>query len=495
MMYPMKKPLLKILGALTAAIILLAAILIIRAATMESVQPAVSPPQGLPEVNDDAVTRLAGAIQIPTVSPSDYTAAQLAPFEKLDTYLQTSFPKTHATLDREEVGPCSLMYTWEGKDAAAKPAVLMSHLDVVPVEDGEEEDWTHPPFSGAVVDGYIWGRGALDIKVGVMGILEATEALIGAGEAPARTFIFAFGCDEEIGGRQGAKKIAELLDKRDIRADYVLDEGLVITEGIMPGIDRPVALIGLAEKGFLTLNLTAKAEGGHSSMPPFETAIGILARAVKRLEDQQFDAYLNPPARQMFEAVGPEMPMAMRVVFANLWLLEPVLIGQLEQKKQTNATVRTTTAVTIFNAGVQDNILPKTARASVNFRIAPGQTIEDVERHVKTAIDDARVEVQTPEASFTSNPSPVSSTDSEAFDHVRRTTREIFGEETIVIPGLMVGGTDSRWFADIADDVYRFIPTQLSADDTKRIHGVDERIGVQNYKNVVRYYMQLMRSQ
>lgn len=490
----MKKPLLKVLGGLVTVIILLAAVMMIRAATMESVQQAVSSPENLPKLDDGAVGRLAGAIEIPTISPSDYTDEQLEPFRRFDTYLQASFPTVHAELDREQVGPCSLMFTWEGKDAQAKPAVLMSHLDVVPVEDGDEEDWTHPPFSGAVIDGYVWGRGALDIKVGVMGILEATETLLEAGEAPARTFIFAFGCDEEIGGRRGAKKIAELLEARDIEPAYVLDEGLVITEGITPGVDRPVALIGLAEKGFLTLNLTAKAQGGHSSMPPSETAIGILARAVKRLEDQQFDTYLNAPARQMFEAVGPEMSMAMRVVFANLWLLEPVLIDQLEQKKQTNAMVRTTTAVTIFDAGVQDNILPKIARASVNFRITPGQTMEDVKRHVKTVIDDSRVEIRTPEASFNSDPSPVSSADSHAFNHVRRTTRQVFGEETIVIPGLAMAATDSRWFANIADDVYRFIPMRLGADDTKRIHGVDERIGVENYKNIVRYYMQLMRS-
>ncbi|MFP4597146.1 MAG: M20 family peptidase [Persicimonas sp.] len=491
----MKNTLLKTLGILAALVALLATVLVVRATTMESVQPEVSAPEGLPQVDDGAVERLAGAVRIPTVSPADYTAEQLEPFEELDAYLRDSFPRVHAELDREGVGPCSLMYTWEGDDPQAKPAVLMSHLDVVPVEDGEEADWTHPPFSGAVVDGYVWGRGTLDIKVGVLGILEATEALLEAGHKPRQTFIYAFGCDEEIGGRRGAKKIAELLDERDTRADYVLDEGLVITEGIMPGVDRPVALIGLAEKGFLTLNLTARAEGGHSSMPPFETAIGILSGAIKRIEDRQFDAYLNPPARQMFEAIGPEMPMAMRLVFANLWLLEPVLIGQLEQKKQTNATVRTTTAVTIFNGGVQDNILPKTARASVNFRIAPGQTVEDVKRHVETVIDDDRVEIATPEASFTSDPSPVSSTESAAFEHVRRTTRQVFGEETIVIPGLMVGGSDSRWFTDVADDVYRFIPTRLGADDTKRIHGVDERIGVENYENIVRYYMQLMRSE
>lgn len=487
----MKKRLLQTMVLLAALAVILASILVVRAITTESLQPEVTSVEHL-DVSDSAVQRLSDAIQIPTISPTDYSPEELAPFEELHAFLEESYPRVHAELQREVVGPCSLLYTWPGKDEEARPAVLMSHLDVVPVSQQELPDWTHPPFSGAVADGFIWGRGALDVKVGVLGILEAAEALLEQGDTPQHTFYFAFGCDEEIGGSRGAKEIAELLQERDIKPVYVLDEGLVITEGIMPGVDRPVALIGVAEKGFWTLTLTVRAEGGHSSMPPSQTAIGILAGAVDRMESSPMKPYLNEPARQMFESLAAEMPFGMKMVFANLWLFEPVLIGQLVGAPQTNASVRTTAAPTIFNAGTRENVLPQTAQARINFRVAPGQTIEDVEDYLRAVIDDDRVEISRSEGGFTSDPSPTSSIETAAFEHVRRTTREIFGEETIVIPGLMVGGTDSRWFTEIADDVYRFLPTQLSAEDTKRIHGVDERVGVENYHKIIRYYARLI---
>lgn len=490
----MKRAVTRITIFVLGALVLLAIALVTRASIMESVQPDVDPASDMPDVRDGAVERLAGAIQIRSISPGEVNPDTLAPFDELHDYLKTSYPLTHRELERETVEPCSLLYRWEGTDPDKKPAILMSHLDVVPIEEGNLDDWTHPPFSGAVENGYIWGRGTLDIKSGVLGILEATETLLEAGMAPERTQIYAFGCDEEIGGHLGASTIATQLDERGVEAAYVLDEGLAIVQGIMPGVENPVGLIGIAEKGFLTLKLEATAEGGHSSMPPDTTAAGILATAITRLEANPFEPRLNQPARQMFEAIGPEMPFSLKLVFANLWLLEPILLNQLTAKKQTNATVRTTTAVTILRAGMQDNILPKKARASVNFRIAPGQTIDDVIAHVDETVDDERVTIQRPEGGFTSNPSPVSRTDTRAFEDIRRHTRRVFGEDTLVIPGLTVGGTDSRYFTDVADDVYRFIPMQLGPEDTARIHGVDERIGVENYRKIVRFYMAMLTS-
>ena len=468
----------------------LAAVLVVRAAMMESQQPDVEPSE-VPEVREGAAKRLGEAIRFETISPSEYDAEELAPFEQLQAYLTQAFPRVHDRIRREEISPCSLLYTWRGSNPDLKPALLMSHLDVVPVES-ELEEWEHPPFSGEIADGYIWGRGALDIKTGVIGILEAAETLLAHDIQPERTQMFAFGCDEEVGGQKGAKIISKLLKKRGVQPKYVLDEGQAITKGIVPGIEGPVALIGLGEKGYVTLELTAKAKGGHSMMPPKQTAVGILSEAITRIEDNPMPARLNEPARKMFETLGPELPFYQQIVFANLWLLKPVLLGQLANKKTTNATIRTTTAVTVVRGGDTENVLPQKATAKVNFRIAPGETIEDVERHVRQVVGDERVEIETPERNFMSNPSPISRTETEAYRKIGRSVRRVFGEETIVAPALMLGGTDSRHYTDIADDVYRFIPMILGPEDTERIHGLNERIGVDNYRNIVRFYMEMM---
>ena len=474
---------------LLALLVGLAAVLIVRVALMDSRQPDVEAAD-LPAVARGAEERLAGAVQFETVSPTDYDVEELAPFEGLKTYLEREFPQVHRTLEVEDVPPCSRLYTWEGANPDRRPAVLMSHLDVVPVEDPDE--WTHPPYSGKIADGYIWGRGTLDIKTGVVGILEAAETLIGAGIEPKRPVMFAFGCDEEVGGQKGAVKIVSMLEERDIEPAWILDEGHAITKGIVPGLDRPVGLVGLAEKGYVTFKLTATAKGGHSSMPPKQTAVGVLAKALARLEANPMPARLNAPTRKMFQTLGPELPVYQQLVFANLWLLEPVLIGQLRKQNTTDATIRTTTAVTKVRGGTRENVLPKKATASVNFRIAPGDTIADVRDHIERVVRDERVIVAKPDRAFASNPSPVSETDTPIFRRIRRVTRQVFGEKTIVAPALTVGGTDSRHYTDIADNIYRFIPMILGPKDTERIHGTDERIERENYRNIVRFYMGML---
>ena len=207
-------------------------------------------------------------------------------FLALHEYLKETFPKVHSGLTKETINDYSLLYTWKGSDETLKPILLMAHLDVVPVEPASEADWQHPPFEGQIQDGYIWGRGALDDKAGVMGLLEAVETLLAEGFRPKRTIYLAFGHDEELGGPNGAAKIAELLLSRKVELDYVLDEGLIIANGILP-VSKPVALIGIAEKGFVSLELSVETEGGHSSMPPPNTAIGILSEAVNKLEEGQ----------------------------------------------------------------------------------------------------------------------------------------------------------------------------------------------------------------
>jgi carboxypeptidase PM20D1 len=327
--------------------------------------------------------------------------------------------------------------------------------------------------------------------VSVLGLLEAAEMLLGQGFEPSRTIHLAFGHDEEVGGSQGARAIAALLRERDVEPALVLDEGGQLVAGFLPGMERPVATIGIAEKGYLSVELSVRTEGGHSSVPPSQTAIGILSSALHRLENNPVPADLDSVVRQTLDHVGPELPLLPRLVAANLWLFGPLMETALSRSAPTNATIRTTTAATMFEAGVKENILPSAARAVVNFRILPGDTVHSVLDHVRRVVGDPRVDAKPLPNS--SEPSPVSPVDGEAFRTLHRTVREIF-PAAVVAPSLVLGATDARHYAALTPNVYRFLPILLGVDDVRRFHGIDERLGVEAYATVVRFYARLLRN-
>ena len=438
-----------------------------------------------------AIQHLAGAVRIQTMSHLEASQINYPAFLELHRYLSESFPLVHQVLKREIVNQYSLLYTWQGQDASLKPALLMGHLDVVPVEEGTEQSWVYPPFGGQVQDGYLWGRGTLDDKNAVVGILEAVDGLLRQGYQPRRTLFLAFGHDEEIGGIQGAAQIAALLHSRGVALECVLDEGLAIIDGILPGVVKPFALVGIAEKGYLSVELSVESSGGHSAMPPKETAIGILSRAMVRLEEHQMPARFQPPASQMFAFLAPEMPFTLRLGMANLWLFEGLLLRRMQASNTTNASIRTTTAPTIFMAGFKDNILPVQARGAVNFRLLQGDTIESVLAHLRKTIADPRVQIK-PAANFSVEPSPVSPVDTAAFQALERALANTF-PEVAVAPGLVTGATDSRHFASLAASTYRFAPLWIKPDDLRRVHGTNERIGVEQFGKMVQFYAAFIR--
>jgi carboxypeptidase PM20D1 len=437
--------------------------------------------------------RLQKAIQFQTVSYEDQTNFKKDAFIGFQKFLEQSFPKVHAAMKKEIVGDYSLLYTWQGRKDKELPILLAAHFDVVPAESESGSKWTYPPFQGLVADGFIWGRGTLDDKVSVIGILEAMEKLLQDGYVPRRTIYIAFGHDEEIGGQHGAVKIAALLNSRGAKLDYVLDEGLTITEGIVPNISKPVALIGLAEKGYLSIELNVESEGGHSMMPPRQTAIGILSSAINRLEDNQFPARMEAPVRKMFETLAPEMPFGMKLVFSNLWLFEGIVKKKLASAPRTNALIRTTIAPTIFQAGVKENVLATKARAIVNYRILPGDTINKVLQNVQKTINDPRVKITALEG-LRSEPSKIADTESKSYQAVQLAIHQVF-PGVVVAPGLVIAATDSRHYSDITGNILHFSPIRLRADDLPRIHGTDERISVENYNEVVKFYTQLIRNE
>jgi carboxypeptidase PM20D1 len=471
---------------------LLIAIMLVRTFRFTSKQIRV------PSLNDlrfnerRAAERLAQAIRFKTVSRQGSTQVDREPFAGLRGFLERSFPSVHATLQKEVVGGDSLLYGWKGTANHLKPMLLMAHLDVVPVEPGTERQWTHPAFAGRIADGFIWGRGAMDDKVCVVSILEAVETLLKEGFQPRRTVYLAFGHDEEIGGEKGAARVAALLKSRGVELESVLDEGLLVTHGIVPGVSKPVAMVGIAEKGYLSLQLSVQSQGGHSSMPPPHTAVGILSGAVRRLEEHPVPGGIEGPVQEFFNQVGAEMTFEKRLAFANLWLFRRLVEKQLSAAPETNALIRTTTAVTMFRGGVKENVLPSAATAVVNFRVRPGDSIASVTQYVRRTVDDKRVKVKI-YGDVPSEPSAVSDTAAPAFQTLERTIRQVF-PEAVVAPSLFIGATDARHFAPLSRNVYRFSPQRVGSKDLNRIHGVNERIAVKNYAECVKFYYQLIRN-
>ena len=432
--------------------------------------------------------RLSKAVQYRTVSQEPATSS-FGAFLRFHKFLQESFPATHKTLTKEVVGDFSLLFTWKGRNQQLKPILLMGHMDVVPVDRATEDKWTHPPFSGAIADGYIWGRGTMDDKVSVIGILEAVEQLLAQGFQPQRTIYLAFGHDEEIGGENGAAKIASLLASRKIELDYVLDEGGNITKGIIPGLSQSVALVGIAEKGYLSLELTVESSGGHSSMPPSDPAISILSSAIHKLETRPFPTRLTEPTRKLFEFIGPELPWIPRVALSNIWLFEPWIKKHVEKSPVGAAMIRTTQAPTIFEAGVKENVLPTKARSVVNFRLLPGDTIATVTNRIRKTLGDPRIELAP--LAVRMEPSPVSDVDSAAFAKLHSAIRQT-EPSALVAPALLVAATDSRHYSKLTKNIFRFLPISLRLEDTNRYHGVDERISLDDSAGCVRFYAKLM---
>jgi carboxypeptidase PM20D1 len=439
-----------------------------------------------------AAARLAAAVRFKTIASTSHVDANGAEFNGLHALLQTSFPKAHAALQRERIGQYGLVYTWPGSDPKAPAIGLMAHQDVVPIAPGTEGDWQQAPFSGALRDGFVWGRGAWDDKGNLMSMMEAVELLASSGFKPRQTIYLIFGHDEEIGGLRGAAEIAKLFKQRGVHLQFVLDEGLLITDGVLAGLNQPAALVGVAEKGYLSLLLTASATPGHSSMPPPQaeaSAIGMMSAALARIEDHQMPLSVRGLSQEMFETLAPEMSGPNRVFLSNMWLFKPIIEQQLKKGASTNASLRTTTALTVFNAGNADNVLPGRASATVNFRLLPGDSGDAVVAHVADAVKNPSIKIE--KAPGMSEASKVAATDAPGFQLISKTLRQLH-PDVIVAPGLMIGATDSRHFDGVADNVYKFSPVRAKPEDLKRFHGTNERISIDNYVELIQFYHQLI---
>ncbi|MCF8370958.1 MAG: M20 family peptidase [Bacteroidales bacterium] len=477
----------KILRIIFSLLLIIIAIILVRTFSLDSKQLNISPVEKI-AISDEVANRLSKAIQIKTISYEDSINPQVSAFDSLHNFLVNEFPLVDSILEKEVINRFSLLYFWKGKNPDLKPAILCAHQDVVPVE---EEKWDFPPFDGIIKDGIVHGRGSLDDKLSVLGILEATEILLQEGFSPERSWYFAFGHDEELMGQEGAMQIVEYLSGKGIEAEFILDEGLVVTEGMVPGIEKPVALIGITEKGYLTVELGVEAEGGHSSMPGKENAITILSKAISRIHENAFKPQISPPVELFLDYIGPEAPFTLKMASANRWLLEPVVIGSYQATAAGNALVTTTSATTIFKSGIKENVIPTEARAVINLRLLPGVTFDAVLAHFKKSVDDERVKIEI--IGFPKEASPVASLDNTGYLAIEKTIRQVF-PDAIVAPSLVLATTDSRHYTPLSANIYKFLPVQLFKKDIDGIHGINEKLSVEGYKDCIRFYYRLLKN-
>ena len=449
--------------------------------------------EGTPDTESmvTSLQRLEASLRIETVSDTLNDTATQEAFKAHRTLLETAYPKTFAQLKIHDVGPYSVLLEWRGSEPSLKGSVLMAHQDVVPADAANE--WKHPPFSATEADGFVWGRGAQDNKSGVIGILEAVETLVTEGYQPRRTLWLVFGHDEETDGRHGAAKIAAYMKTNNIQIDTVLDEGLFVSQGLFPGLTQPLALIGVAEKGYLSVDLTFQGEGGHSSVPPLNSAIARMGEFAHRLEQKKIPPMMTPPMRALIDLLAPFMPQPQRFVMENPGFFESMLLYQLSQSKTAAPLVSSTIAMTMARSGVKDNVVPASATLTVNARILPGQTEETILRHLEMNTAGYNVEITPREATFSTLPSAISCFSCSQFKTIEGAVKKVF-PTAVVGPGLVTGGTDSRHFKDLTENIYRFLPIIVGSEDVEGFHGKNEKISIENYNRMIEFYKTLIQA-
>jgi len=470
--------------------------LVVNAQRFPSRQFKVAPIEA-PQINAEAVAEtLADVLAVPTYSDQDRSQMDARQFVRLHAILTERFPNVHAELEREVIGGMTLLYRWPGEDETRDPILLMSHLDVVPVEESSRHEWLYPYDDGTIAEGFVWGRGALDVKCGVVGILAAVEHLLQEGFSPRQTIYLAFGHDEEIGGAEGNAVIAQRFAEDEIRLACVFDEGGAILDGVIPGAPKPVAFVAIAEKSSAHLEIVARGEGGHGSMPG-RSAVVNLTDAVHRIHQEPMPARITEATSTLLEFLAPEMPLPQRTLLGNRWLFDPVIAALFSRSPSTSAVVRPTINVTQLITESRENQTPTIARATLNARLLPGDSAEDVCDYVLSLTEDIVLHNGEPaiacEVKRASIGELVSPVDCPEFETLQRTIHEVF-PDVLVAAGLTSVGTDSKWYYDVTDKIYRFIPMRVTPEDVARIHGINERIGVENMAEVAQFYVQLIRN-
>lgn len=431
---------------------------------------------------DRAVDTFREMITCRTVSYDNTSLQDEGEFDKFRTLLDERYPAVVKHCEKYRIPPAGVIYHWKGKGKEA-PWVLMAHYDVVPVE---EEMWSQPPFSAAVIDGEIWGRGTIDTKCTLLGVMEAAETLIEQGFEPQHDIYLAFGGDEEVSG-VSAQEMVKWFEARGI-SPTVIDESGAIVDGAFPGVSKSTAVIGTGEKGINNFSFTLEGKGGHASTPAPHTPVGVMAKAIAAIENKPFKAAMVPPVAHMFDTLGRHASFGMKLVYANLWCLKPLLFALAKRKGgELNAMMRTTCAFTKMEGGTAWNVIPPKVTAGANLRLL-NHTPEQAVRELKKKIGNDQVKVDIIQGT---SPLPFSRSDGEGWDTLKEAILQTF-PDVLVSPYLMMAASDSRYYARISDRVYRFTPMLMSSEIRSAIHAHNERIPIEALKKIVAFYLRLI---
>ena len=465
--------------------------------------------------SEKAIERFAAGIRIPTVSNEVYENTDLQPFDDFKAYLPKVYPEIYKNMDTLTINRYGLVFHWKGKKQDRKPILFLSHYDVVPVIgynpsenmptdtlyqindkvipsiDSVQTEWDYSPFSGAVVNGRIYGRGTLDMKGMLFSLFEAADQLIAEGYQPEQDIWFAFGHDEEVSGRQGAVHIADYFKQQGITFDAVYDEGGIIAApgSAMESIKKPLALVGIGEKGFLTLRIKVFGLGGHSSMPPAKSSLVYAAEIIEKLNNNQLPPQIISPIASFLDNIGGEMNFTSRMAIANQWLLKPLLINTFSKSPSSNALIRTTTAISMAKGSDAPNVLTSVSEVTVNFRILPGETVNDIIDHVNKVCEGYEFEM---EIISSREPSAISPEDTKGFHVIRKTILQLY-PEAIVSSYITIGGTDAYKYQIVTDNIYRFMPVYLNQYEQRSIHNENEHITIENFGKMIWYFKEIMK--
>lgn len=473
-------------------------------------------PVGEIQVSELTLQRLADGIRIPTISTQVYEETNFAPFDSFKVYLSEAYPAIYEVMDPLTVNTYGLVFHWKGKNSSLNPILFLSHYDVVPVvgydpendNAGEKifqpgnrvsapvtevsEKWDYLPFSGAVTEGRVYGRGTLDMKGMLFSLLEAADELIGQGFQPERDIWFAFGHDEEVGGLHGAVYIANYFKEQGLTFDAVYDEGGTITRLELSGKEdeTPVALVGVGEKGFLSVRIKVSGLGGHSSMPPVKSSLVYAAEIIEKLNSNQMPGRIIPPIATFLEQVGGDLGFTSRMAIANQWLFKPLLLSSFRKNPATNALIRTTTAITMAKGSDASNVIASVAEVTVNFRVLPGDTVEDVLNHVREICEGYEVELQVLNSR---EPSAISPQDTRGFKVIQEALNQTY-PEAVATAYITIGGTDAYKYQLVSDHIYRLMPIYLNTYEQRMLHNENEHISIENYGKMIRYFRTIMQN-